>query len=599
MKKIIYIFLTGFFAITSCSEDVLDKMPLDVVSDAVVWNDQVLIDAYLTNVYLQMPILMNETPYTPQQDYSASELWNGPYIVNGLTDECKRNWIVGQAAAVKNSGIRIDSHTLEWWENSYTAIRTLNEFIRRLPDAPVAEDFKEKRLAEARFLRAYNYFAMVKRYGGVPLITVPQELDASYEELYPAREKEQVIYDFILAEMDTIAGHLPEKGTAAYEYGRPTRHTALALKCRAALYAGSIAQFGTVRINGIVGISAPAADYYQQAYDAAQLIMNSGIYGLYDEDADKVTNFKNIFLVKDNIEVIWAQRHDGVRRETGGNGWGWDFFQAPKPHAWNAGNQNAPYLEMAESFEYVDGTPGALDRAAIQTGIWSTDDLWANKDPRFYATIWTQNTPWQGTMVDFHNGLRLPDGSIQTDGSYNGVLAKGTQQVDKSFGTGFGVMKYLDESHSNMGDATTSETDWQLFRYGEVLLNFAEAAFELGKHAEALDAINKIRTRAGIASLTTIDRNKIRHERKVELAFEGHRYWDLRRWRIAVDELSVNRSGLRYILDYATGDFQLQVIENIDGTNSNPRFLPENYYLPITVERTSNNPNLVENPGYF
>lgn len=596
--KHLYIFLTGLLLCSSCAKNILDKNPLDIISEDVVWRDQALIDAYLTNAYLQMPILMNECPYTPSQDYHNGETWNGPFIINEITDESKRNWVYGQANNVKSGGIRINGGVLEWWEGAYTVNRTLNEFIKRLPEAPVQESFKVKRLAEARFLRAYNYFALVKRYGGIPLITQPQTLETPEDELYPARDKEQAIYDFILSETAAIAKDLPEKGAPGYEYGRPVRHTAWALQCRAALYAASIAQFGKVELNGVVGIGATASTYYQKAYDAAKQIMSSSIYGLYNRDADKVMNFRNIFLVKDNIEVIWAQRHDIVNRETGGNGWVWDFFQCPKPHAWNAGNQNAPYLEMAEAFEHTDGSPGTLNRSAIQTGVWRTGDLWADKDPRFYATLYTQNTPWQGGMVDFHNGIRLPDGNIQTDGSYQGVLAKGTQQVDNSFGTGFGVLKYLDESHINMGAPATSSTDFQLFRYAEVLLNFAEAAFELGKPGEALEAVNQVRARAGIAPLLTVNRDRIRQERKVELAFEGHRYWDLRRWRTAQDVLTVNRSGLRYILDYSTRAYKLQVIDKIDGKDADPRFLPENYYLPVTVSRTENNPKLLENPGY-
>lgn len=593
MKRIIYIFLSIPLIFTSCMKDVLDKKPLDSISDAVVWNDQALIDAYLTQAYLQMYMLTNETP---NSDWASSDDWNGPFIINEMSDECTRNWVFGQSQA-KTSGITITGGVLDWWEHSYTAIRTLNEFIKRVPQAPVEENFRKSRTAEARFLRAYNYFAMVKRYGGVPLITEPQDINASYEELYRKRDKEQQVYDFVLSEMDAIIPDLPER--AATGYGRPSRYTALALKSRAALYAASIAKFGVVGADGLTGIT-PASEnsYYQQAYDAAKLVIGSGQYDLYKADNDKVTNFKNVFLQKNNIEVIWAQRHDQMQRNTGGNGWVWDFFQAPKPHGWNAGNQNAPYLEMAEAFEHTDGTPGTLNRTAIQQGLWATADLWANKDPRFYATIYTQNTSWKGALVDFHNGLQLPDGTIQTSGSYQNVAAKGTQAVDNSFGTGFGVMKYLEEGKDNMGERATSGTDWQLFRYAEVLLNYAEAAFELGKDGDALGAVNQVRERAGIRELTTVDREKIRQERKVELAFEGHRYWDLRRWRTAVDVLSVNRSGLRYIQDFTTSKYVLQVIEKIDGATSNPVFYERNYYLPITTSRTGNNANLVENPGY-
>ena len=592
MKNLMYIFLCLLLVFTSCIDDVLDRKPLDIVSDGVVWEDPALIDAYLTNVYLMMPILTNETPNISGGSQRLD--WNGPFIINELSDESKRGWIAGQANT-KMTGMRINTNILAWWESAYEVIRMLNEFIERLPDAPVDESYRKQKIAEARFLRAYNYFSMVKRYGGVPIITTAQDINTPDEELYPARDKEQDVYDFVLSEMDAIVNDLPDRTVT--EYGRPSKYAALALKSRAAVYAGSIAQFGTLKLNGIVGIDASKADdYYQQAYNASKEIMNSGSFALYNQDADKVTNFKNVFLQENNSEVIWAKLHDNVQRELGGNGWVWDFFQCPKPQAWNAGCQDAVYLEMAESFEMLDGSPGTLDREAIEQGLWTMEEIWGNRDPRFYATIYTQDTPWKDGKVTWYYGLILPDGTIQTKGSYNGVLATGTQGRGQR--TGFGVMKYLVESKDNMGQRSTSETDWILFRYAEILLNFAEASFELGKTDEAMDAINQIRERAGVALLSSVNRERIQHERKVELAFEGHRYWDLRRWRLAVDVLTVNRSGLNLLLDYTTGKFKIEVEYNKDSKNSDPLFYEENYYFPITLNRTANNPNLVENPGY-
>ena len=214
-------------------------------------------------------------------------------------------------------------------------------------------------------------------------------------------------------------------------------------------------------------------------------------------------------------------------------------------------------------------------------------------DPRFFATIYTQNTDWKGTKVDYHNGLLLPNGQVLASGSHEGVLAQGTQSVDNTFGTGFGVMKYLDESYNSLqGPPGFSSTDYIIFRYGEILLNLAEAAYELNQSSEALSAINELRRRAGISELATIDRDKIRHERKVELAFEGHRYWDVRRWRIATSALSQSYSGLRYIQVYGTNptQYKLEVLYNIDGDNR-PQFFEHQYYFPITLTRTGNNPN--------
>ena len=582
---------------TSC-EDVLDKQPLDIISDSDVWNDEVLIKAYLTQAYAEMYIFTNEVPAggTGWNNFWSSESWVLWGFVNDVSDECKFGYNAG-GYQFKAGNLNIGGGLLEWWEYSYKVIRNLNVFLQKAPNSPIDDDLKANLMAQARFLRAYSYFSMVKRYGGVPLITVPQEATDPEEELYPVRDKEQVIYDFVLSEMDEIADDLPEENTSA-DYGTPTKYAALALKSRAALYAASIAKFGTVKLDGVVGIpSSLADDYYQKSYDAAKKIMTESNYSLYNKYPDnKTMNFREMFIDKNNPEAIFVKQHNDQNEVSGGNGWSYDFFQGPYPNGWGEGNQNAPYLEMIDEFEKVDGSSGKLDRDAIQQGLWSMDDLWADKEPRFFATFYTNETPWKGKLLDYHNGIIDADGNLITDGSYNGILAKGNQNFTR--GTGFGVLKYLDESVNVSGNWAISPTNWILFRYGEVLLNYAEAAFNLNKPTEALDAVNLIRERAGVALLTSIDREKIRHERKVELAFEGHRYWDLRRWRIADTYLSRSFSGLKFILDYNTKKYKIEVIDDIDGTNTAPKFYEKNYYLPITINRTGQNPNLVENPGY-
>lgn len=595
ISKILVLFL-GMYVFTAC-EKILDKEPLDMITDAAVWGDEVLIDAYLTQTYSETHVFANETWGTTQWDNSDNSA--APALVNELTDECKNNWWTAPGYGNKFGNLSINGGLLEWWENAYRVIRALNIFIDRVPTSPVSEGFRTQRIAEARFLRAFNYFSMVKRYGGVPLILKAQATDDPYDELYRKRDTEQTVYDFVIAECDAILGDLSET-VGASDYGRPTRYAALALKSRAALYAGSIAQFGSVRLNGLVGIDASRADaYYQTAYTAAAEIIAGQKHALYNRSANKVANFRSLFLEKNNEEVIFAKKYDYTDQAAGGNGWVWDFLQTPPSNVWGAGNSSGPYLEMVEEFEYVDGTSGKLDRNQIRQGLWTTAALWANKDPRFFASIYTQNTAWKSGVVDVHNGILLPDGSIQLDGSYGGILARGLQLLPAYTNpTGFGVLKYMNENHDVMGATGNSGTDWIVFRFGEVLLNYAEAADALGKSGDALWAINQIRNRAGIAEVAAVDRDRIRHERKVELAFEGHRYWDVRRWRTATTELSRDFSGLRYILDAATGNYKLEIINQIDGTSSLPRFYDRNYYLPITLGRTGNNPNLVENPGY-
>lgn len=602
MKKLLLSILVFTFTCMSCS-DVLEKQPLDMISDEAVWNDKALIEAYLVQCYYHMSYFGNE---------SGGNGWSGDayfpcFVVNHVSDECMAQWRDwGEALTGYNykfGGLRIGGGLLDWW--GYDPIRKINEFIEKVPDSPLNEDLKTTRVAEARFLRAFSYFAMVKRYGGVPLVLKAQSLTDPEEELFPKRDTEEAVYNFIISEIDAIKDDLPEEA-ASNDLGRATKYAALSLKARAALYAASIAQFGKVQLDGVVGIPVDKAQsYYQIAYDTSNEIIKSKKFKLYDQDTDKVTNFKNIFLNENNSEVIFAKRHDSSNGLiTGGNGWCVDFFQCPRPQGWNRGNLDGPYLELVEEFEYVDGTSGKLNPAEIENGLWTMEELWGDKDPRFFATIYTQETPWQGDFVDYHNGLLLPDGTIMTKDSYEGVLCTGNQDLE---GTCFGVMKYLKETHDNMAGTesawATSDQDFLLFRYAETLLNFAEAAFELNKKDDALDAINQIRSRAGIAALTDITREKIRHERKVELAFEGHRYWDVRRWRTATTELSRSFSGLRYVLDYSSyvkGEkkYKLEILKNIDGSSSVPLFKEENYYLPITLSRTASNPNMVENPGY-
>jgi hypothetical protein len=516
----------------------------------------------------------------------------------------------------KLRGITADGGELEWWENAYYTIRNLNNFIEKAPESPLNKEYIETRIAEARFLRAYCYFAMVKRYGGVPLILTVPTMESPEELLYPKRNSEKEVYDFVLNETEEIAGILPEPENT--DYGRAHKYAAWSLHCRAALYAGSTARYGTEQLNGLLGISRSEADaYFTKAYNAAKTIIQSGKYELYNVNADKVQNFKDIFLKKRNKEAIFVKQHDGPGFNDGGLAtWSWDVIECPRPQVWGIGNAHMPYLDLVEEFEMADGTSGKLDRQELESKLWTMDELWKGRDPRFYASIWTNGTEWRdaGSLdntklifgvnkIDMHSGLIKPDGEIITGtiATYEGIRATGDQLMlmasSNVVSTGFGIMKYLDPTANTMTWLCESRTDYQIFRYAETLLNLAEAAFELNKTSEALDAVNQIRLRAGIPALATVDMEKIRHERMVELAFENHRYWDLRRWREAETKLTRSFNGLRYLYDYESGKFKVQVIENVDGTFT-PRFPAHTYYFPINKTRIGANPNLVENPGY-
>lgn len=598
MKKIrLLIVIMIAFMINAC-EDVLEKQPLDIITDATLWSDEILIDDYLNQCYAEMKFYF-EMPYGQDINYLME---NRSHDAITLSDEAQCGWD-DEIKAPKSDWITINGGVFEWW--GYPTVRRLNIFLNKMEnlEIQVDESYKKQRIAEARFLRAFAYFNMVKRYGGVPLITRAQELNDPEEELYRKRDKEETIYQFILSELDEIASDLPEN----FGDGRATKYAALALKSRAAMYAASIAQWGSVELNGIIGIpEEKATTYWQISYDASKEIISSGKFFLYNQSENKVENYRNLFLDENNSEVIFAERFDGLS----GRGHIWDMLEVPYSyHVWGKGQNACIYLEMVESYDNIDGTPGIIDREKIEDGhLWTVEELFGKKDPRFKASIYTHGTPWidaSGSIIlDYHDAIETSDGNLLTTGAYKGVLAR-----SRSYGrmTPFGVLKYLDPDMAIKHERNYSKTDFIVFRLGEIILNYAEAAIELNKNDDALWAVNEIRKRAGMPTYDMVTRELVRKERKVELAFEGTRYFDVRRWRTAVNELTKSYHGLRFIIDGSSLDegqydvltqkFKLAIINDVSGIPS-PYFDEKHYYLPITLARTSNNPNLVENPGY-
>lgn len=624
------------FGLTACN-DVLDQTPSDRYTDATVWNDEALITQHLAELYAYTPVMVNDAAYTmtswsgsrlnrDANNWSAfmgqSEQMEGSVRMLEVCGETMYNF-GGQADfnAWKNYGYQVNDTYLQWWGNAYYQIRNLNNFMDMIEQSTLED--KESLKGEARFLRAFCYFAMVKRYGGVPLITDVQSIDADSATIYVARNTEKECYDFIINECEQAASELP----ATADAGRATKWAAYALESRAALYAGSIAQWGKQQMNGLLGFQQSEANgYYRKCVDACNKIIESGRYGLYNQDADKVQNYRNIFLVKDNKEAILVWRHSGPDFQAGGTGlWSWDMVECPRPNVWGVGNYHSPYLDFVEDFERKDGTSGKLNIDPNKS--YTMDELFGDYDPRFHADVWTNGTEWPNAVggvcfgegrIDMHRGIRRPNGRIITgrNAAYHGIAAIGDQlaRVAGEFNllhTGFGVRKYLADDADVMSWFCTSTTDYLIFRYAEILLNRAEASFELGDNATALKDINDIRDRAGIAQLSNITREKIRHERKIELCFEDHRYWDLRRWRTAVETLTTTHTGLTYYLDPtsvldssnniisgATPKFYLVTQDKIDGANELPVFPEKNYYWPLGNGRIAQNPNLVENPGY-
>lgn len=580
-----------------CS-DILDTTSRNILTDDTVWGNDDGINAYIANMYNAMNV----------EDLSYTSYEEGTYMAQ-VTDEGCRSYTWG---VVNNNPL--PDGLFDWW--GYGNIRTVNYFLQKIETATIDETLKEKYKAEARFIRAFHYFTLVKRYGGVPLITTPQEFTGdNISELQVPRNTEKEIYDFIRTELDEIIqSGLPEEWEAANEL-RATKYAALALKSRAMLYAASMAAYAEVQLNGVVGI--PESDknfYWSEAMNAAADIINSGRFQLYREDNDKAENFQNMFLVKGlSSESIFSKAYAYP-----GKGHNFEFYNAPESFKSSDGYGcvTNPTLQMVEEFEYIDGTPGTLkiaDASGNPIKYANPYDLFKDKDPRLLASIMVPFSPWKGGIIEIRKGIILPNGEKITAARMADVYGEGENSIqitgkDGPFSTGdptktgFYIKKFQNPTEPVMSGRGT--TYGMVFRYAEVLLNYAEAAVELGQNTDkALIYINDIRDRAGVKMYDAIDLEKVRKERKVELAFENHRWWDLVRWRIGTTLLDgVKVKALHPYLVWEDGKHPSEmsyVFEIVDDAKPNPKiFLDKYYYRNIPSGERATNPNLIPNPLY-
>jgi starch-binding outer membrane protein, SusD/RagB family len=637
MKKILSIITISIIAVGlwGCKKD---SSFLNVPPNTFLTNEQVFSDPNLV-----LSVLADL--YNRQVDFSSL---NGGWKTFADFSESfpSEN---GSAYIVQNTGWGYGQWGLNWFD-SYNYIRDLNLFLQRDSAATGLSDEQKKRFyAEGRFLRANFYFEMVKRYGGVPLITQPLTYDYSgkVSDLQFPRATESQMYDFIISEAEAIKNDLPAD---IAEKSRASKGAALAMEARAALYAGSIARYGATTPavslpGGEVGIDkSKAVGYYTIALRAAKEIINgeAGGYKLYTAPAGASMeqlsqNFANLFQDKTSPETIFMKDFaTGVTHA---------FTTNDQPYSFSDEGGDAgrldPSLNFTEQFEKLDNTfaPFATTDASGNPIFYkNVQDIFADRDARLAGTVILPGGSFKGQTVDIWAGYRLADGSIITsdqsttlkplpgssvpvqvvgaDGPVNGLELR-TQ-------TGFYIRKYLDPTVGSGRRGQGSTTAFIRYRFGEVLLNAAEAAFELGDNATAATYMNQVRARAGLTIPLTpsdIDFNRIVHERKVELAFEGLYFYDMKRWRLAhivwdgrpttLSDLKTNIGkatqhstqpwGLWPYKQYDPGNpdngtwvFKETLPALVTGSN---RFLLGNYYTQIGDDVIGANPKIVKQPN--
>ncbi len=571
MKNKLFLFIVIIF-VYGCN-DFLDISPTNIISEESVMKDPVLIDAFLNKIYAGVRF-QSGSSYSPDQA-----------LLGVMAGE--QNIFAPWQTPFRSAFAIIDENgapaSLDYWP--YDNIRSCNEIITMLANSKNIEaSIIEQKTAEVRWLRAFMYFELVKRYGGVPLITKAQSINQPIDELYVPRSSEKEIYDFVASEMDALVNKLPESYNND-NYGRPTKWAAYALKSRAMLYAGSIAKYGKIQLDGLLGIPASQAnDYYQKSYDAAMAIINSGKHPLYEGNTDPVANYGEIFIKDRNSEIIFAVVYNLKLLKTHS----WNYVCMPDGFQTGWGSNNWMYLESFEHFEYNDGSSAVFDKSVLDgKHKFSLDEIILNKDPRFLASAFYPECPWQNKKVYFHSKT---EGTIPQNSNWPEVAPKRNRVK-----TGLLIKKRVNED-IKLPIEYEDETDWIVFRTAEMYLNAAEAKFEMGDVDKATELINVIRKRAGMPDKVNISLDELRNERYVEMYLEEQRYWDIRRWRIAEKEL--NGKGFKGIVwtYYIDEDKYSMKIKDADFGKIRT-FAERNYYLPFGLKRIAST-KLIENPGY-
>jgi hypothetical protein len=596
---------------TGCQKDFLDRTPPNIIIDAQLWNDTGLITGLLANYYDRLPT--HTAIYSGWVDYSAYDeaMWSG---YNNYPND-------------------LFSYDAFRWSNwDYGLIRDINLALEGIDknSTSLSAAQKDQFKAEFRFLRAYMYFELAKRYGGVPIVTTQLLYDFSGDTtpLQVARNKETEVYDFVANELDAIKGTLGNGGSIT----RATTYTAMALKCRAMLYAASIAKYNAqsgLNIStpgGEVGIPANLANsYYQKSLDAAREVL-AGPFSLYRGNPTNLgENFYEAITKKgNNPEIIWAK--DFLVAKDYRHGFTYDNIARGIREDNLSSSATTPILNLVEAFEYLNGTSGELrTRNAAGTDYIYYDNLngpFQNKDARLYGTVIYPGTTFKGQEVQIQAGVKVWNASTNTyanvEGSLGSLYTDGKLQTGSSgpqpsqqdvSNSGFYLRKFIDAGAGASTRGIRSDTWWVRFRLAEILLNASEAAFELGQTTDALTYVNRVRERAGFPanSLTSLTLARLQNERRVELAFEDHRVWDLKRWRIAHQVWNgspTNPTAVAYVL------FPYRVVRpgsSMDGKYvfdklpsqrfRTPRnFQLFNYYTFIGNGIRTANPKIVRNP---
>lgn len=586
-------FLTA--TLSGCNSDFLNTAPATEFSETAVWGDPALVETYINNLYDRID--------EPLTDGRMKAMIVDEAHYRGNTSSTNfNNGLITQDNIPAWSGVS-DYFT---WDELYKSIRYCNKFFDNVdkisfPITPVdGKTLQDRMMGEVHFLRATFYFNLTRIYGGVPIIKNVYGLN---DDFSIARNSYADCISFIISDLDKAIELLPLQHTGN-NLGRATKGAAMAMKSRVLLYAASDLYNKQVYDNYANQELIRYTDNNQKnrwraAKDAAKAVIDLGIYSLYKPNptssSEASDNYYNLFISKDCVEDIF------VKYFTVNVGQRYGLYTSPNGYrGWGA---NAPIGNFVDDYEMSDGT--AFD--------WNNPEHaaspYANREPRFYATIFYNGAPWR-PRYDEAKGLD-PENRIQT--GRKEVWNSKTSSVELHYGvdtrtspienwngseTGYYTKKYLDPNIDAV--FVRQAVTWRFIRYGEILLNYAEACIELGEEEEARTFINMIRKRAGLPPITETGealKERYRHERRIELGMEDHRFFDVRRWLIGE---RAYKPALKADIIYKLNDdkttsktptIRHKVFENRKWEN-------KMYFMPIMRSELNKNDKLIQNPEY-
>jgi starch-binding outer membrane protein, SusD/RagB family len=566
----------------ACKKDFLDQKTLSAIDETAAFSDSTRSLGVINNLYSQLGMSFNPRRFNN----------------TGLDAACDESEPLADPTiyTYKMSGGGINANNVDkgLWTTTFQMVRAANIFLKNKDSIPVSDATRDYWTGQVRFLRAWYLFTLLKHYGGIPL--VGDKIFADNEKIDVPRSSFEACINYLTGELDAAAAALPP----SYRPGdanqlRVTKGAALAVKARMLLYAAS------PLFNSSPGaddpehlLSFPAADpeRWKLASDAAKAVINLGVYSLYTTSA---TPLYTLFLQNtpqpEHVLVYWQpwttannfyiEASANPTSRGGMNGW--------------AGVKYFPTQELVDEFEMINGLR-ITDPASGYPGIG--DNMYKNRDPRLTATVnYNGATRTLGALgnqpVNTYTGVIPTGNAAATSASLDGIYTP--------TGTLTGYFRY------KMCNGATGELyrPWVVMRYAEVLLNAAEATNEYyGAITEVYDWLKMIRSRAGItpgtnglyglkAGMTKEEmREAIWHERRVELAFEEHRYWDVRRWKIAPQTENAETHGME-ITRAANGSFSYRVI-----VIRKHVFTDAMYFWPIPQSELTKSPALQQTPGY-